>query len=474
MVDPDRAIRSIAIVGGGIVALSAALALRQALPQVAVTLVETPPDSAALADRLTTAWPSINRFHSAIGLTEAQLIASGAGMPLLGIRFDDPASGTPPFFLVHGQYGVPIGSVPFHEIWARAWRAGRARPYSEYSTAAVLAGAGRFVHPEVNPESPLSTYDYGWRLDAGRYLTLLSILADRMRTRRINGVVGGITRRFDGGIASVQLSDGRDVVADLFIECTGPAAPLSQLLELPFTDWGAYLQADRVLIADQAPSCVGSCDAVTATQLGWRTEACLSDRSMLGIAVRAGHEHAAVTLLDGHAPETVRLRPGCRDPWRHNLLAIGDAAIAVGPVPGVHLHLAHLAIGRAIELMPGRDCHISEIDEYRRRAAREGARLRNFLKLFEQNPRPECLDELTDQFVRRGRFISYDDDAIPDEMWIAALIGRGFIPQATSTLCQAIDPTQADALLTELCVGLATLPSQLPSYRDYLATAARR
>ena len=472
--DPDRAIRSVVVIGGGIVALSTALAFRHALPQVAVTMVETPPDPAALADRLTTAWPSIHRFHAAIGLSDTQLIGAGAATPLLGTRFEDASAGTPPFFLVHGHHGVPIGSVPFHEIWARAWRAGRARPYADYATAAVLAAAGRFVHPEDDPRSPLSTYDYGWRLDPSRYRDLLAAIADRAGIGRTPGTVRGIVRRADGGVTTLGLADGRAVVADLFVDCAGPAAPLASLLDARLTDWNADLPADRVMFGDRPPLPTGSCDTAATTPQGWRWEARLPDRTIVGAAFRSGAEKRAAALLDMREPEIVPLRPGWRDPWRHNVLAIGDAAVALGPVPGVHLHLAHLAIARALDLLPGRDCHPSEIDEYRRRAALQMQRLRDFLMLFEAGSMPDSTTAPIDQFVRRGRFTPADDDAIPSDMWIAALIGRGFVPQATSALASAVDEPQADALLSELAEGLATLPRQLPAYAAYLASLNNR
>ena len=469
--NPDRAIRSIVVIGGGIVALSAALAFRHALPHVAVTIVETPPDPAALADRLTAAWPSIHRFHAAIGLSDADLIATRAATPLLGTRFEDASAGGAPFFLVRGHYGVPVGSVPFHEIWARAWRAGRARPYSDYATAAVLAAAGRFVHPEDDPRSPLSTYDHGWRLDPPRYRELLAAIADRADIVRTPGTVRGIVRRADGGVATVSLADGRDVAADLFVDCAGPAAPLASLLDMPFTDWRDDLPADRVMLGERAPLPVGSCDTATATPLGWRWESRLPDRTMVGATYLSVAEDRAATLLGVRDPEIMFLQPGWRDSWRHNVLAIGDAAVVPSPVPGLHLHLAHLAIARALDLLPGRDCAASEIDEYRRRAARQMERLRDFLTRFEAGSTPGAP---IDPFVRRGRFTPADDDAIPSEMWIAALIGRGLVPQATSALACAADEAQADALLTDLAEGLATLPRQLPPYAAYLATFGSR
>jgi tryptophan halogenase len=475
MADPDRAIRSVAVLGGGIVGLSAALAFRHALPRIAVTVIETPADPAALADRMTTSWPSIARFHAGIGLTERAAMAAGAATPLLGAQFVDPTSGRPPWLLVHGQYGVPIGSVPFHQIWARGWRAGTAHPYPAHAAAAMLAAAGKFVHPEDDPRSPLSTYDYGLRIDPLRYHALLAARADAVGITRSRGALARITRRADGRVATLILDDGRRVAADLFLDCAGPRAPLLSQLGVPLREWGARL-ATAVMLADGPVAPAGSCDTAMATAAGWRWTTRLADRELRGIALRPGQEEVAKASLGGADHEIVNVDPGWRDPWRENVLAIGDAAISAAPVPGFHLHLAHLAIERALELLPGRDCHAYEIDEYRRRASLQSERLGEFLCLFQTGLRPEELGEgladTIDHFVRRGRFVRRDEDAIDSDLWIAALIGRGLVPQRSDALAAAVPSEQTNALLEDLSRGLASVPGQLPDYVAYLRNMA--
>lgn len=470
MADPDRVIRSVAVLGGGIVALSAALAFRHALPNVAVTMIEAPPDPAALADRMTTAWPTIARFHDSIGLTERAVIAAGAATPLLGTRFVDAASGRPPAYLVHGQYGVPIGSVPFHQLWARGWRAGTAHPYPAHATAAVLAAAGKFVHPEDDPRSPLSTYDYGLRIDPARYRALLAGRADADGIARSPGLLAGITRHADGRVATLALADGRQIAADLFLDCAGARAPLLSHLGVRLTEWTASLP-DAVMLARGQATTLTSCDTITATPAGWAWAVGLSDRETRGLAFRADTKQDVASQLGGSEHEVVLLRPGWRDPWCENVLAIGDGAISAPPVPGFHLHLAHLAIERALDLLPGRDCGAREVNEYRRRASLQAERLADFLCLFQSSLQPgdltDCLADTIDHFVRRGRFVPSDDDAVGSDIWIAALIGRGFIPRE-GALAEAVQVEQISALLGDLSHGLASVPFQLPEYAVYL------
>lgn len=467
MADRDRAIGSVAVLGGGIVALSAALAFRQALPGVTVTVIESPLDPAALADRLTTAWPSIARFHDEIGLAERDLVAAGAATPCLGFELVDAERSRRSAFLVHGQYGVPVGSVPFHHLWARAWREGEAGPYPAYATAAVLGAAGQFVHPENDPSSPLSTYDYGLRIDPPRYRAALAARADAMRITKLSGTFGDVTRYPDGRVATIALTDGRSVAADLFIDCAGPRAPLLSAVGVPLKRWAVDLP-DTMLLARGAAAPLRSCDTLDLTPAGWRWTVRLADREAFGIAFHAAQERSAMSFVDGDKRERISLEPGWRDPWCRNVLALGDAAIAAAPVPGFHLHLAHVAIARALDLLPGRDFPESETGEYRRRAVAQAKRLGDFLALFQSNVPTDGLVDTIEQFLRRGRYVAHDDDAISSEMWIAALIGRGFVPQAMDAVAAAVSPAQGSALLTDLSRGLATLSGQLPSYSRYL------
>ena len=96
MTAADRSIRSLCVVGAGIVGLSAALAFARALPGLRVTVMETPPDPAALADRNIACLPTIHRFHAAIGLDELGLVREGIAFHHLGTRFENwSASGAP-------------------------------------------------------------------------------------------------------------------------------------------------------------------------------------------------------------------------------------------------------------------------------------------------------------------------------------------------------------------------------------------
>jgi tryptophan halogenase len=489
-----RAIRSVGIVGGGIVGLSAAIAFARALPKVRVGLLETPPDPAALADRLSGTLSSVHSFHALLGLDEAAVVRAGAANHRLGTRFEQWSADGAPWYHVHGDYGREGGAVPiaFHQLWARARRAGPVPAFDRYSFAALLAEQGRFAHPQQDPNSALSTFSYALRLDPERYRDLLARMAAELPLLRAQGSIADVERREDGGVAAILLEGGRRLEADLFVDCSGPSAQLLSRIDSRFEGWSRWHPVDRLLIAEVADgSAASSCDVTAATGIGWRGSAPLGGRSLVTFAYSssaAGDEEARRALGDEAAGEAVAIRPGRRpDPWVGNVLAIGDAAEAVDPLQSTNLHLAQSAIMRALGLLPGRDCHPLELREYNRRTEQQTLRIRDFIALHylrsgrrdgafwrglaDREP-PDSLAHTLEQFERRGRLPYYENESFDRHGWLAVLLGVGVLPRDTDALAAGVDPAAAEGAMAALAGGLAQMAERVPSYRDWLAGLA--
>jgi tryptophan halogenase len=492
----ERTIRSVAVVGGGVVSLSAALAFAHALPRARVGLVETPLDPAALADLMPSTLPAIARFHARLGFDEVDLVRRGIATHRLGTSFEQWSADEDPWTHVFGDYGLPMGPIGFHDLWLRGRGANGVLPYDRYAAAAMLGNAGRFVHPEDDPRSPLSTYRYALRLDVQAYHAYLTDAAKGAGVAIAAGALGEIERREDGGIAALRLRDGRRIEADLFVDCGGPSAPLLSALDDAFEDWSAWLPADRLLIGE-SPSDLPPhpLDKAAAVSLGWCWSIPLSGRRAFGIAYACGQtDEARARRVLGRedcaaAGEAVSLRPGRRPrPWVRNVLAIGDSATALDPLHGTNLSLAHSAIERAIELLPGRDFHPLELAEYVRRTALETARVRDFLALhylrsgraegefwigLSGRPLPESLARTVEQFGVRGRIAFFEEETFDKQAWVAAMIGLGQRPRHPNAMAGSVPEAAAEGGMRDLAERLAALPGQLPPYSDYLARMRR-
>lgn len=485
-------IRSIAILGAGLVGLSAALAFGRALPGVSVTVLATPPDPAALADRLPGTLPGIADMLPAMGIDEAMLVARGAATHRLGQVFEHWREDDAEWVHAYGETGAPMDGVAFHQRWLRARRAGAPLPFHRYGPAATLAQAGRFVHPVDDPRSPLSRIDYALRLDPARAGVIFAERAQRLGVRIVPAVLRAVDRTADGGMAALRLDGDRTVTADLFIDCSGPAAPL--LADRGFESWSDALPVDRLLLTATPLATPSPQDHYTANASGWRGWWPLRDRALVGLAYTDGVTSEArarrVFGEAGRQAEAIALRPGrvCA-PWQHNVLALGDAAVASGPLEWTGLTLAHAGIALALELLPGRDFHPLELAEYNRRAELRAGRVRDFLALHYQAgarrkgelwqtirnraPPPDLARTLA-RFAQRGVLPHFEEESFDRHSWLSTLIGLGVTPTYDDPAAMSIDPADGAAGLTALAATLATLPARLPSYPDYLVGMARR
>ena len=465
----ERAIRSIAVAGAGIVGLSAALAFARTLPGTHISIIETPGEPVALADLLPTAHPTIARFHALIGLNEIELVRSGIATHHLGTIFEGWSANGDPWVHAFSNYGKPADGVPFDQVWVQAHRLGKALPYDRYATGAALARAGKFVHPARDPNVIASRFLYGLRLDPELYRERLRSIADESSVAIQASEISKIDLRTDRGIERLQLADGKSVEADLFVDCTGPEARLLSALDGSFEDWSPWMPFDRVALAsrpsDPVPS---SADAATTTGEGWSVELPLRGRTLTAhVGTREG-----VPMRRGRRPRL----------WVRNVLALGDAATCLDPLHGFHLELVHQAILLALELLPGRDFPDVETNEYNRRAELITHRVRDFIALHYllgpwksvagMEP-PESLARTLDQFGYRGRIPFHEDEIVSRDSWTAALLSLGVIPRNVDPQAAVIPLQQVIPAMERLTAEIDRFAASAPSYGDYLARMMR-
>ncbi|MFL9841840.1 tryptophan 7-halogenase [Sphingomonas sp. ST-64] len=451
-----RAIRSICVVGDGVVGLSAAAAFARALPAVAVTIVPAEPDPAAVAEIQCATWPSIHRFHAAIGLDEQELVRAGVATHLLGTRFVDWPDGGDDWVHGFGEHGLKAGTIPFHSLWHRASRAAEAAPFWHYSAAAVLGAAGKFTHPSRDPASPLGGFLYALRIDPLRYRARLAALtAPLLRHAPFASAEHG-----DGGaIAAVTTADGERVTADLYLDCSGPQALLRHREDRAFDSWGDWLPGRTMVASDVAGGAIDPLDHAERVAGGWRWHSALADRTRV---IALGEDEGGVAV-----------RFGCRTPWTANVLAIGDAATAIDPLFGTALHLAQDAILLALELLPGRDFGRVEIAEYNRRCDATRVRMRDFHALHHlrsaRRPLPDGLARTLEQFERRGRLPPSEAEPFETDAWIAALLGLGVTPHAADPVSGSIDLARVTHAMAALATRLTEAAERVPPYPQLLA-----
>lgn len=475
MTTGERPVRTVVVVGAGIVGLSAALAFARTLSSSEVTLLEAPHDPSALTDALPATLPTVHRYHAVVGLDEMELVGAGIALHRLGTRFDCWSATGESWFHTFGEHGLKAGAVPFHQLWLQEHDAGGGKPFGAYGAAVAMAAAGRFVHPAEDASSPLSTFLYGLNLDPECYRQRLETAAARLD--RQTGNIADVERRRDGKVAALVLEDGRRLSADLYLDCTGPQASVLGKIDDRFEDWSEWLPCDRSTLYDTPMTLAEPFDTVTRLDQGWEWTVPLPARTFHAQFWSSQHgveRENAITLRAGRRTE----------PWVHNVLAIGDGAVTLDPLHGAGLHLAQSAILRALDLLPSRDMHQVELHEYNRRTRLEHERVRDFVALhYLRSGRtetgfwrdlaarfpPDGLARTLEQFTRRGRLPFFEEDSFSTDSWLAVLLGLGVIPEAVDPVALGIDPERAREGMIALAQRIAALPPRFPPYSEMLA-----
>lgn len=463
------------VVGGGLTGWSAAAALKRRVPTLAVSILPLAPPRDALADRIATTLPSILGFHADLGIGIGDGVVRTGSVYRLGTLYRDWVEGLPDYVHAHGPHGESIDGVSFHHLWARAARDDVVAPFDAFSPAAAMARAGRFVLPAA--DGILGGHGFGLTLDLPRYLAMLKAFARHVGVRTLDGDLTTVERALDGSVAGVVLADGMRVQADLYCDCSGPAAVLHGRLGSIRESWQRWLACDRLVLEDAAPDDdPAPMECVTATAQGWRW----ASATQQGAVYSAAHSHrddAAIGFAAGAALE----------PWRHNVVAIGDAAVTIEPLEWSNLHLAHSAIDRLIAMLPAGVPHPLEAAEYNRQALAEARRVRDFVLLHYVTARrsgtfwhdvasvelPDSLGHTLRLFRERGRLPFYEEETFDRDGWLSVLFGQGVLPRRIDPLADAVPPARAADAMARYRNRIAQAIAPLPTLAAFRAAQSR-
>jgi len=491
-------IRRIVIVGGGTAGWMTAAALARvlgAMPGMSIELIES--DAIGTVGVGEATIPPIVLFNQMLGIDEAEFVRATNATYKLGIEFVDWTRIGHRFVHPFGQYGVDLVGVDFHHHWLRARTLGDTSCLDEYSISASAGREGRFMRKRADlPNSPYARLAYAFQFDAGRYASYLRSRAERDGVGRTEGRV--VTARRDpatGHIAAVVLEDGREMQAELFIDCSGFRALLiGEAMGAGFDDWRHLLPCDRAW----AVPCATVGDPLpltrsTARSAGWQWRIPLQHRTGNGHVYSSAHlsddEAAAILLanLDGAAladPRPLRFTAGMRSKaWIGNVVAIGLAGGFLEPLESTSIHLIQSAISRLLSLFPDTGFSQPEINRYNDLTAREYHTIRDLLILHYRGTQrddtafwrdcraieaPASLTAKLAMFRANGRILRDHDELFAESSWLAVMTGKGVTPSGYHPAAALLPPEETLRRVALIRTVIAEAAAAMPSQRDFL------
>lgn len=195
--------------------------------------------------------------------------------------------------------------------------------------------------------------NYGYHLNAGKFVELLQRhCVEKLGVEHKLGHVDQVLDSENGDIAALSLTDGEEICADLFVDCTGFAALLiGKHYKVPFVSQRDCLFNDTALAvqanhADEDTP-IASCTKSTAQSSGWIWDIALPTRRGIGHVFSSQHvsldkaedelqhylDSDPALAKDQPSPRKISFQPGHRQWfWHKNCVAVGVSAGFVEPL----------------------------------------------------------------------------------------------------------------------------------------------
>ena len=298
---------------------------------------------------------------------------------------------------------------------------------------------------------------YAYHFDSSLYGKYLRKIAEKGGVIRTEGIIEHIQQDpTSGHIHGLQLRTGQQINGDLFIDCTGTRALLSQkTLGVEYEDWSHWLAADSALAVqtnrfDKTLPYTRS----IAHDIGWQWRIPLTHRNGNGIVFSSQYmsdEQAhdrLINNLDSEPVNDVRkisFKTGrTKEQWHKNVISVGLASGFLEPLESTSIHLIQSAIVRLLKLFPHQGIQQSAVDLYNEESKTEYETIRDFIILHyyvnERNdsdfwrdmrnlPLPDRLAHKIQVFSDVGEIFNDQHDIFRDASWLQVMLGQGILPK---------------------------------------------
>jgi tryptophan halogenase len=494
--EPDRRIRRVAIVGGGVAGWTAAVTLGKKLGgQCSIHVVETP--EAAYPGLAEATQPTILELLRLLGIDQNDFVDKTQSTYSFGSRYIDWASPGQGFWHPFGGLGALIERRPFYHYWHKARALGLTPRLEICSQEVSMAMGNRFIFP-TNSLGVAPHLRYALHVDAGLTARYLRTLAERAGVIRLERKVVSATRREDGFLDELQFEDGGKLRADLFIDCTGSRAQLiGEILESPYESWQQWLPCDRLVHApgpleEFRPPFV----RIGARASGWLWRTPLQQNLSHGLVYSSAHQSdeealqellgvvGAAAFAEPRRQEFVQGRR--RKFWDKNVVALGNASGFLEPLAATQLHLTSNALFNLLDHFPDKQFDPANIASYNALIGDEFERIRDFLILHYSLSRrddspfwqerakvalPDSLAQRIDMYRATGRIIQQRPELFSDLDWFWIFEGSGVIPRDYDPLVDTVDFEQVKRLMAALTQKIAADSAAAPSHDSFFAQA---
>jgi tryptophan halogenase len=369
---------------------------------------------------------------------------------------------------------VPVGRRPFIHALHRARHEGQPFDLVDYSACTRLGEAGQFLSGSAGAKAGVK---HALHFDAALVGRYLRAYATAQGVIRRECTVTRVTQRADGFIDALLLGDDSRLAGDLFIDCTGFRALLSeQTLHGGWVDWSGLLPCDTAIAVPTAARLPRHpFTRAAARPAGWRWRIPLQHRTGNGYVHCSGATPPVAALddflagIDGPPlaePRILRFQAGRRQRfWDRNCIAIGLASGFLEPLESTSIHLATSGVFALLEHFPDLDFDPANVAAYNAHLIDEIERARDFIFLhyhlserddsafwrqMRATPMPDSLRDRVEAYRATGRIRTRAGELFSDLSWFYVLDGMGVRPRRYDPLVDIVPSRQFAEIMARI------------------------
>lgn len=333
------------MLGGGSAGYLSAVTMRRLLPDRQVTVVHSPDKPVIGVGESTTAYLPVF-LHRLLQLDRKRFYAEVRPSWKLGIRFI-----WGPQDLEHFNYAFGF------ELSERVDPLRKRAAYYCLNSGGYPGPITALMEHDLSPclfayggHHTLLDQPFGYHIDNKRFLAYLHGVAREFGVEFVTGNVADVARDESGDVRSLKFEDGSELVADLFVDCSGfTSLLLGKTLGERFSGYGDTLLCDTAIVGSHERD--GPILPYTTAETmdhGWCWKIELPDW------VTLGYVHSSQFCTPEEARQELRRKkpelgddlrvirfPSGRyeNHWNRNVVAIGNASGFVEPLESTALHV---------------------------------------------------------------------------------------------------------------------------------------
>lgn len=342
-------IRRIVVVGGGSAGFLAALTFRTMLPAARLSVVHSPDIPVIGVGESTTPAVPVH-LHETLGIDRNEFHREVRPSWKLGLKFEWGAADVPHFNYTFDRYLDQ--RIEGLSKWNAFYCLHDMRDASTFNAIMDRNRSPATLRQGRLNLDPRATY----HIPNASFIDFLERKSAAAGAELVADQVVDVERNESGGVKSLRLAGGRELEADLFIDCSGfGSVLLGRTLEEPYRFYRDALYCDRALVGSWARAAFPEDDAIrpyttmTTMKHGWCWRIDFEDLVTRGYVYSSQFcsEQEAESELRALQPQLadaelrlLKFPSGRRERYIvHNVAAVGNASGFVEPLEATSLHL---------------------------------------------------------------------------------------------------------------------------------------